>query len=209
MGAGKNSAHHVGALLLASPEQAVAWPTRPVAPGLELLPSNQLLHESLTKLTKQRDVHELRRLRTRLAQLAPRFDFCLLDCPPDAEGMTQQALHAADCYVVVTDPEPFAVEGLAKIMQRAQGVQTSQRETLRFLGFIIPRFNPAIRGKMRTAMFASITSAYGANSLLGWVRYAAAVFEAQGLRQTLYEYAPDSTAAQDYLSITKTLLSKI
>lgn len=211
LGAGKSSPHHVGALLLAPVEQAIGWRTLPVATGLELLPCHQLLGESLEKLRKQKDATPYYRLRDRLAGLtAGRFDYVVLDCPPgNLDGMTYNAFSAAQAYIVATDPEPFSVEGLAKIMQLATGVQTELNKQLRFVGFVLPKFNPSLRGALRRQMLDGVQQHYGPQSVLGNVRQDAAVPEAQGTRQTLFAYAPESRAAADYLSITTKLLTRL
>ena len=211
LGAGKSSAYHVGALLLAPVEQAAGWRTLPVATGLELLPCHQLLGESLEKLRKQKDATPYYRLRDRLAGLtAGRFDYVVLDCPPgNLDGMTYNAFCAAQAYIVATDPEPFSVEGLAKIMQLATGVQTELNKQLRFVGFVLPKFNPSVRGALRRQMLDGVQQHYGPQSVLGNVRQDAVVPEAQGMRQTLFDYAPESRAAADYLSITTKLLTRL
>jgi chromosome partitioning protein len=196
-GAGKNAAHHVGALLVAPAAQAAAWPTVSVTQGLELLPSHQLLGESLDKVRKQKDAHPYYRLRDRLAQLASRFDYAVLDCPPGhLDGMTFGAFCAANVYV-------------AKLMQLATGVQAELNKQLRFVGFVLPRFNPRLRGALRTSMLNAVTDSYGAHTVLGHVRQDAAVSEAQATKQTLFDYAPESRAALDYQGITTKLLNRL
>jgi len=210
LGPGRTAPHHVGALLLAPPEQAATWRTLPVAPGLELLPCNRLVGESLEKLRKQKDTHPFYRLRDRLVQLAPRFDYVLLDCPPgNLDGMTYAGFCAAQAYVVATDPEPFAVGGLAELMLLATGLQAELNRNLRFVGFVVPKFNPALRGAVRLSMLSAITDHYGQHSVLGNVRQDAAVPEAQALNQTLFDYAPDARATSDYDSITTKLLTRL
>ena len=211
LGTGKNSPQHVGSLMLAPVEQAVGWRTLPVAEGLELLPCHQLLGESLEKLRKQKDVTPYFRLRDRLVGLITgRFDYVVLDCPPgNLDGMTYNAFCAAQAYVVATDPEPFSVEGLAKIMQLATGVQAELNKQLRFVGFVLPKFNPSLRGALRKQMLDGVQQHYGPQSVLGNVRQDAAVPESQGTRQTLFTYAPESRAASDYLNITTKLLTRL
>lgn len=211
LGAGKSSPNHLGALLRAPVAQAVGWRTLPVANGLELLPCHQLLGEDLAHLRRQKDAAPYYRLRDRLVGLtAGRFDYVVLDCPPgNLDGMTYNAFCATQAYIVATDPEPFSVEGLARIMQLATGVQAGLNKQLRFVGFVLPRFNPSLRGALRRQLLAGIEQHYGPHQVLGNVRQDTAVPEAQGLRQTLFAYAPASRAAADYLHITTELLTRL
>lgn len=208
--AGNSTAKHLGAFLLASLADVATWPMVRVADNLELLPSHHLLGESLEKLRKQKDPQPQYRLRDRLAKLVGRYDYIVLDCPPGhIDGMTYNAFCAAHAYVVATEPEMFAVEGLAKLIRIATGVQAELNPQLRFVGFVLPRFNPKMRGSLRTSMLGNITDHYGGNSVLGYVREDVAMKECQATQQTLFAYAPDSRAAQDYQAITTKLLKRI
>jgi chromosome partitioning protein len=47
-----------------------------------------------------------------LAPLAPRYDWCLLDCPPRADGvLTLNALRACDTVLLVVETGAFALQG--------------------------------------------------------------------------------------------------
>jgi chromosome partitioning protein len=209
-GAGNSTAKHVGAFLLAGLADMATWPMVRVAENLELLPSHHLLGESLEKLRKQKDPQPQCRLRDRLAKLTNRYDYIVLDCPPGhIDGMTFNAFCAAQVYVVATEPEMFAVEGLAKLMRIGTGVQAELNPQLRFVGFVLPRFNPKLRGALRTSMLETLTNQYGAHTVLGYVREDVAVKECQATQQTLFAYGPDSRAAQDYQAITTKLLKRI
>jgi chromosome partitioning protein len=209
LGAGKLSPHNTGALMLAPVAQAAAWPAVPVDERLDLLPCHELLGESLEKLRKQKDAHPYYRLRDRLALLAGRYDFVILDCPPGlADGMTFNAFCAAQAYLVPTDPEPFSVEGLAKMMKLATGVQPELNPALRFVGFVFPKYNPKLRAALRQHLLADVEQHYGTQTVLGNVRQDTAVYEAQGFKKTLFAYKPDSRAAADYLTITRKLLTR-
>lgn len=209
-GAGKSTPKHLGAFLLASPADVVTWPMVHVAEKLELLPSHQLLGESLEKLRKQKDAQLQYRLRDRLAKLTSRYDYIILDCPPGhIDGMTFNAFCAAQVYVVATEPEAFAVEGLAKLMRIGTGVQAELNPQLRFVGFVLPKFNPKVRGALRSSMLDTLTNHYGDHTVLGYVREDAAVKECQATQQTLFAYAPSSRAAEDYQAITTKLLKRI
>jgi len=210
LGHGKVSPNNVGALLLAPPAQAATWRTLPVADGLELLPCHQLLGETLEKLRKAKTEPLYYRLRDRLRLLAGRFDYVVLDCPPNlSDGMTYNAFCAAQAYLVPTDPEPFSVEGLARMMQLAQGVQPELNPQLRFAGFVFPRYNPQLRGALRQQIRTDVEQIYGPQCVLGNVRQDKVMYEAQGFKQTVFDYAPDSRAAADYLVITKKLIARL
>jgi chromosome partitioning protein len=209
LGVGKFSQHNIGALMLAPVAQTATWPMVPVDERLDLLPCHKLLGESLEKMRKQKDTPLYYRLRDRLALLADRYDYVILDCPPGlADGMCFNAFCAAQAYLVPTDPEPFSVEGLATMMQLATGVQPALNPALRFAGFVFPKYNPKLRAALRQQMLADVEAHYGTQTVLGNVRQDTAVYEAQGFKKTLFAYKPESRAAVDYLNITRKLLTR-
>ena len=199
-------ANHVGAYMLATPAEARRWQFQAVRPNLWLLPSSDRLDESIAELQTRRDYATL--LRKRLSELDPAsFDYVVLDCPPSlTDGMTYAAFLAADGFVITTDPEPFSVRGLKRIMDRAEKVQQKLNPSLRFLGFVFTRFNPAVRGQLRHQMVATVGEKYGIKHVLPNIRQDSALSEAHTERQDIFTYEPSSRGAADYQELTHAIL---
>lgn len=195
--------------MLATPAQLAKWPVVQVSPGLDLLPSNQNMNSYLPKLRAHRAGDDL--LRQQLRSWATgKYDYVLLDCPPSlTDGMAANAFCAADVFVVPTDPEPFSVRGLARVMAVADQVRKQLNPGLLFAGFVITKYNPAVRGILRHQMLDSVREHYGADSVLGHIRQDAALGEAQASLTTIFSYAPDSRGAADYRDLTTNLLNRI
>lgn len=200
--------HHVGEFLLAAPEQAASWPTVALSEQLHLLPATDLLADYLDRMRTRKQFPYL--LRQQLAQLVPgRFDWVVLDCPPNlADGMAYNAFCAATAYLIPTEPEPFAIRGLARMMSLAAKVQQQLNPALTFAGFVFTRYNPALRGQLRQQMVATVLAKFGADSVLGNVRQDAALAEAQASSETIFAYAPDSRGAADYQLLTTKILTR-
>nr|GFD03775.1 hypothetical protein [Tanacetum cinerariifolium] len=111
--------NHIGAFLLATAAQARKWAVQEVGPNLALIPSSDRLDEYVPRLFAKTNYATL--LSRRLADLPNgEYDYVVLDCPPNiVDGMTYGAFIAADGYVVPTEPEPFAVRGVKRIIERA------------------------------------------------------------------------------------------
>jgi chromosome partitioning protein len=208
LGAPADSATHVGAFMLATPAKAASWPTVRVKPGLDLIPSHLMLGESLEQIRRRKEYQYT--LREQLAHFpADRFEYVVLDCPPSlTDGMAFNAFCAADIFLVPTDPEPFSVRGLARIMALADQVKKKLNTNLRFAGFVFTRFNPNIRGQLRQQMLTAVKGKYGLDSVLGNIRQDAALGEAQASQQTIFDYAPESRGAADYKELTINLLNR-
>jgi chromosome partitioning protein len=207
LGVPLNEAYNVGAFLLAPADQAATWPTKLISPNLELLPSTHQQADYQDKI-RQRKQHQYL-LRNQLAQLAGRFDFVVLDCPPNlVDGMAYNAFCAANAFIVPTDPEPFSVRGLARIMALAEQVKKEINPGLRFAGFVFTRYNPNLRGQLRQQMYETVQAKFGPDTVLGNIRQDAALGEAQASSQSIFAYAPDSRGAADYQNLTAQLLTR-
>lgn len=77
---------------------------------------------------------------TRLAQLLrevkDKYDYILLDCAPNLNSLTVNALHAADYAVVPTQLEMLSVNGLRELLQRIEEAHKEANARLRVAGVV-------------------------------------------------------------------------
>ena len=78
--------------------------------GFKLLPARARLRDFEEQ--SERSLHPERRLAAQLEELAPQFDWVLLDCPPRADGiLCANALWAATTALLVVEVGAFALQG--------------------------------------------------------------------------------------------------
>ncbi len=207
---GMSEPANVGEFLLSTPAAASKFPFRSVGEGLWLLPSHERMHDYQQRLVaKARHEYRLRDL-LRAVLVAERFDYVLLDCPPSLlDPLTFGAFCAADLYVVPAEPEPFAVLGLAHLVNLATKAQASINPGLRLGGIVFTRFNPKMRGATRLSMLQQVRDKYGAESVLGHIPQDAALTTAQGFRETIYVHDPESRGAKAYANLTHQILARL
>lgn len=83
--------------------------------GIVLTPATLELTEF--EESASRTLHPERVLSQALAEIDTDFDYCLLDCPPRADGvLTANALRAADTLVLVVEMGAFALQGAFKAL---------------------------------------------------------------------------------------------
>ena len=73
------------------------------------------------------------------------YDFVIIDCPPNLNLMTQNALMMSDSYVVVCLPEYLSVRGIALIEDRVEKMMDQINGYIRRFG-VQPLPGPALRG---------------------------------------------------------------
>ncbi|WP_300973294.1 ParA family protein [Sphingomonas sp. LHG3406-1] len=108
-------------------------------PRLELLPATQDLSGAEVELVDfDRRTH---RLADALDAAPPRWDICLIDCPPSLGLLTVNALVAARHLLVPLQCEFFALEGLSQLLQTVERIRTRFNPELSILGVALTMFD--------------------------------------------------------------------
>ncbi len=139
-----------------------------------------------------------RRLQQALQPIKGKYDCIFIDTPPTAGELQYNALQAAEGLIIPLQADILGLQGLYQIAEAAQQIQATN-PALRKGGIILTRYNP--RSNIARKMEELITDKAQEMglSLYGKIREGIAIREAQALRRSLYEYAPNSNPAQDYL----------
>jgi chromosome partitioning protein len=90
---------------------------QPWSDQLHLAPSGIVLSALEQKLTADRAEQRTERLAAALAHVAERYDWCLIDCPPNVGVLTFNALRAAREVLVPLETSEFAIHGVQKLLE--------------------------------------------------------------------------------------------
>lgn len=140
------------------------------------------------------------RLAQAMRDIGGKYDYCFIDTPPNLGEAQYNALQASTDLVITAQASLFDLQGLYTMRDTAQQfMQTNS--ALRIAGYILTNHNG--RSKLAKALEDSIEREARANGVpcLGIIRQGIAIREAQALCVSLYEYAPNSNPAGDYLKI--------
>jgi chromosome partitioning protein len=108
-------------------------------PGLSVVPSSIALAGAEVELTplEQRE----RRLARLVSQVAPSYDYVLVDCPPSLGLLTVNALTAADAALVPIQCEYYALEGLGQLLATIDLVRDHLNPHLSLKGAVLTMFD--------------------------------------------------------------------
>src|SRR5690606_21913088 len=108
-------------------------------PEVEVLPSGRALADRERDSGKNVDL----RLRRALEGVADRYDVVLIDSPPSLAGNTLSALAAANLAVVVVEPAPYSLRGVAAVADTIDDVWDRLNPDLDLAGVIVNKV-PAV-----------------------------------------------------------------
>lgn len=162
--------------------------------GLDVIPASW----NLQTITSSRG--SARRLKAALKPVAGRYDLIVIDTPPTAGELQYNALMAADSLIIPLQADIVGLQGLYQMADTARQIQQSNPD-LTITGYILTRSG----GRSTLARQLADTIQARAQEMgipfLKAIREAVAIREAQTLQRSLYEYAPRSKPATDYLEL--------
>lgn len=130
------------------------------------------------------------------------FDYVLLDCPPSLGVLTLNALTAAREVVIVTEPEFYALAGIADLVGKTvETVKKRLNRGLTITGVVVNRYNA--RRKLAGEVTERLRAHFGEKVYRTFVRNTSALAEAPGHGKTIFEYRPTSPGAEDFAALTK------
>jgi len=171
--------------------------------NLDLIPADTWLErvEVTGPLAADRYSHE--RLKEILRPL--NYDVVIIDTPPSLCWLTESALIASQHSLVCATPEFYSVKGLQRLSYFLENI--SQRHPLQVIGVALSFWNP--RGKSNDAFLEVIENTFPKKTLENKVRRDITVSESSVFGKPVFDTAPKSRAAQDYIELTKELLARM
>ncbi len=134
------------------------------------------------------------------------YDYILMDCPPSLGTLAMNSLVAANSYIVPMQAENFAFIGLDRILETAEKVKKRMNTGLEFEGVLMVKFSP--RTNFSKAVISNLTNNNELKDKLfnNYIRQDISLMEAPAFGQSVFEYAPKSRGAFDYLNVAKELI---
>lgn len=137
MGNGSPNPPHLGHVLggAHNPTANLRGAARETEAGYQIVPAAIDLSNVAAGLTQRAATaiggSHLTVLQRAIQQERHRWDYVIIDCPPDAGVLTLNALVAADAVVIPCEPEPLSIDGLVLMAQVLEEVEQAIGRTIR------------------------------------------------------------------------------
>jgi len=181
----------------ATPEEAI----QEVRERLYLLAGGRSL-AGVKRLIDRKDFRGERTLADSLQSLDSKYDFIFLDTAPGWDSLTVNVLFYADEILAPVSMEVLTLTGLLYFQESIAAIQEYRPELE--IKYILPTFYDR-RVKKSEEILAQLQTAYP-ESLCSPIRYSVRLSEAPGYGQSIYEYAPKTTGAEDYQALTERIV---
>lgn len=141
------------------------------------------------------------RLKEAMEELTDDYDFIIIDTPPALGVLLTNALTAAHSCIIPITPERYSFQGLGDLDKTIARVRKYSNPNIEIDGLLLIKTDP--RRKLAKAAMSELPEVcknLGTKMFNTYIREAEDVRKAQERRISLFSWARDCTAAQDYMS---------
>lgn len=180
--------------------------TQQVSKRADIIPACQNLVKIDIELT---GVGKEYRLREQLKSILNKYDYIIIDTPPALGLLTVNALTASDYVLIPAQADVYSMQGINQLAETITAVREYTNQNLTLSGILLTRHNTRniltrdmtetaqeTADKIETFLYKTV------------IREAVAIKEAQANQQSIYEYAPKSNAAIDYMEFVTEFLER-
>lgn len=174
-----------------------------ISEGIDLVPASlELARAEIDLATK---IAREGILKAHLDGVKSKYDYILLDCPPSLGIVTTNALVAADEIYIPLTAEALPMKGLRMLEDVVNEITRRVNPNLKLGGIFLTRFN---NRRLNKDVVENIRVRYGEIIFENRIRECIALAEMPLLGQSIFEYAPRSNAATDYINLTREILAR-
>jgi len=136
-----------------------------------------------------------------------KFDYIIIDCQPSLSLLTLNALTTCDYVLLPVQAEFFALDGLTQLIFTLKEVQTKLHPRLAVLGIMVTMYDR--RNKLSYEVKHELEKNFSQELFAISIPRSVKLAEAPSFGQSIFEYAPDSHAAEKYAALTRELIQRI
>jgi chromosome partitioning protein len=175
----------------------------------DVIPCDRDLQGAVAKFNN--DLNTMFALKEVTDSVSDKYDYVLIDCPPNANQVTTSALIASNYVIVPTEAEFFSLDGVAEIAITIQQVKKRLNEKLKVLGVLITKYQPR---RLSTRKFEQnldkvAQQMFNSKVFKSKINYTVAVPDSQSYKQSLFEYDKNSKVAKNFMAFVNEVIEGV
>jgi len=145
-----------------------------------------------------------------LKKLESKYDYVFIDCPPDLNLVTVNALTTSNFVIVPVQASQFSMNGVSIMIEFITQIKKNLNSSLAILGILITQFDERLIIS-KTIEKDLLENDWGDALFSTKIRKNTAIKNSQHKNncQTIFEYDKKSKGAIDYMNLGKEVLKKI
>jgi len=172
---------------------------------LDILGCRISLAKAEAKLIGEFDSHF--RLKDKLSQIVDQYDYVIIDTPPTLGILTVNALVAATHLLVPIQSSYFALEGTDDLLETLEKIKARPNPDLQFLGVVITIHDK--RTILARDIRRQIQKVFGDKVFRTTISKSVRLEESPAYKQSIFTFAPNSTGALEYYSLSEEVIGRV
>jgi len=174
-------------------------------PNLSVAPSKIALAKLESKLIGELDGPF--RLKDKMIETSTEFDYIFIDTPPTLGMITVNALVASTHVLVPIQSSYFALEGTDDLLETIDKIKARPNPNLQLLGVVITMHDK--RTTLAKDIHEQIEQVFGERLFNTVITKSIRLEESPAYKESIFTFAPRSSGAMEYYSLSEEILSRV
>ena len=174
-------------------------------PNLFLAPSKIALAKLESKLIGEMDGPF--RLKDKMKDAATEYDYIFIDTPPTLGMITVNAMVASTHVLVPIQSSYFALEGTDDLLETIDKIKARANPNLQLLGVVITMHDK--RTTLAKDIHEQIGNVFGDRLFNTVITKSIRLEESPAYKESIFTFAPKSSGAMEYYSLSEEILSRV
>jgi chromosome partitioning protein len=174
-------------------------------PNLFLAPSKIALAKLESKLIGELDGPF--RLKDKMKDAATEYDYIFIDTPPTLGMITVNAMVASSHVLVPIQSSYFALEGTDDLLETIEKIKARPNPNLQLLGVVITMHDK--RTTLARDIHEQIGQVFGERLFNTVITKSIRLEESPAYKESIFTFAPRSSGAMEYYSLSEEILSRV
>jgi chromosome partitioning protein len=172
---------------------------------LDIIGSMIAVAKAEAKLIGEFDSHY--RLKDKLAPIRELYDYIVIDTPPTLGILTVNAMVAGTHLIVPIQSSYYALEGTDDLLDTYQKIRARPNPELEFLGVVITLHDK--RTNLARDVKNQIHEVFGEKVFKTTISKSVRLEESPAYKQSIFSFAPKSSGALEYYSLSEEVIGRV